>query len=80
MQIETDRSQSISDEGDEHDEHLDGAGPVSEIGTVVLERVQLSLQMFVALRHRLAQRSPVRFGDLNFCIFKIFIPVDSDRQ
>ena len=59
MQIDTDGSQTVSDEGDEHDEHLDGARPIGEIGTMVFKRVQLPFQVFVALRHRLTQRPPV---------------------
>lgn len=59
MQVETDGSQAVGDESDEHDQHLDGAGPIGEIGTMIFERIQLAFQVFVALHHRLTQRSSI---------------------
>ena len=58
MKVESDGPQAVGDERDEHNEHLDGAGPVGEVGSVVFKRIQLALEMLVALHHRLTQGSP----------------------
>ena len=57
VQIETDGSKAVSDEGDDHYEDLYSARPISEVRSVILKWIQLPLQMFVALHHRVAQRA-----------------------
>lgn len=60
IEIEADGSEAVGDDGDQHDQHLDGARPVREVGPVVFERVQLLPQVLVAGHHRLAQRPTAR--------------------
>ena len=63
VQIETDGSKAVSDEGDDHYEDLYGARPISEVRSVILKRIQLPLQMFVAFHHRVAQWASIEYKD-----------------
>lgn len=59
MQIESDGSKAVAKKRDYHGENLCRRDPVSDVGSMILDVVQL-LSHVRPLRHTLAKRSPVR--------------------
>jgi hypothetical protein len=51
VQVEPDRSQSVGDKGNKHDQHLDSADPIGKIWPVVFKRVQLAFEVLVTFHH-----------------------------